>query len=197
MGLTRSTGRATDAGANSATRAMFARTPSPLLRALFKAPRWLFRLGLGAVLGHRFLELTHHGRNSGRQYRTVLEVVLYVPSSQESIVCSGWGTRADWYRNIIANSRIAFETGGQRYEDACFRELAPDENSAIIEEYVRRLPRIARPLAYWLGLDVRGTEQERRAHNQQLLMVAFRPGGAGQADSASGLTPSVLHARRS
>jgi deazaflavin-dependent oxidoreductase (nitroreductase family) len=152
---------------------------------------------LGGVLGHRFLELSHHGRNSGRLYRTVLEVVRYDPRAQESIVCSGWGVRADWYRNIIANPRIALETGGRRYEDACFRELAPGENYAIVEEYVRRLPRIARPLAYWLGLDVRGSERERRAHSQQLLMVAFQPSAAGQAGSVSELTPSVLPAGRS
>jgi deazaflavin-dependent oxidoreductase (nitroreductase family) len=156
-------------------RAMFPRTPSRLLRGFFKAPDWLFRLKLGWLLGHSFLELTHCGRRSGRQYRTVLEVVRYDPHTQESVVCSGWGTRADWYQNIIANPPIAIGIGGRRYKNPGFRELAPEENYPIVAEYVRRLPRIARPLAYRLGLDVRGTEAERRAHSQQLLMVAFRP----------------------
>src|ERR1051326_6299178 len=80
----------------SESRAMFARTHSRLLRGFLSAPGWLFRLGLGRLLGHRFLELTHRGRRSGRRYRTVLEVVRYDPRTQESIVCSGWGTRADW-----------------------------------------------------------------------------------------------------
>jgi deazaflavin-dependent oxidoreductase (nitroreductase family) len=157
-------------------RAMFASTPAPLLRAFFKVPVWLYQVGLGGVLGHRFLQLTHRGRSSGRLYRTVLEVVRYDPRTQESVVCSGWGTRADWYRNIVANPPVKFETGGQRYEHPCFRELAPEDNYPIVADYVNRLPPGARPLAYRLGLDVRGSESERRAQAQRLLMVAFRPG---------------------
>jgi deazaflavin-dependent oxidoreductase (nitroreductase family) len=190
-------GAATAMDATSTARAMFARAPSPLLRGFFKAPQWFFRLGLGWLMGHRVLELSHRGRSTGRLYRTVLEVVRYDPRAHESIVCSGWGTRADWYRNIIANPPIAFETGGQRYEHICFRELAPDENYAVVAEYVRRLPRIAQPLAYWLGLDVRGSERARRAHSQQLLMVAFRPSAGGGAGSVSEPTAGVIAASRS
>jgi deazaflavin-dependent oxidoreductase (nitroreductase family) len=87
-------------------RAMFARTPSPLLRQVFRAPDWLYRFGLGWVLGHRFVQLNHCGRSSGRLYRTVLEVVRYDPRTHESVVCSGWGKRADWYRNIRVNHPI-------------------------------------------------------------------------------------------
>ena len=32
-----------------------------LRRALFRAPIWLYRLGLGGLLGGRFLLLTHTG----------------------------------------------------------------------------------------------------------------------------------------
>jgi deazaflavin-dependent oxidoreductase (nitroreductase family) len=170
-----------DAGSSSpgGARAMFARTPSPLLRGFFKAPHCLFRLGLGWLLGHRFLELTHRGRSSGRLYRTVLEVVHYDPRTQESVACSGWGRRADWYRNIIADPPTAVETGGRRYENPRFRELPPEENYPIVAEYVRRLPRIARPLAYRLGLDVRGSENQRRAHSEQLLLIGFGPSATG------------------
>ena len=135
----------------SDARAMFARAPSALLRGLFSAPGWLYRARLGWLLGHRFMQLSHRGRRSGRLYQTVLEVVRYDPRTQESVVCSGWGTRADWYRNITANPPIAFETGGRLYGNPRFRELADEENYPIVSDYVRRLPRIARPLAYRLG----------------------------------------------
>src|SRR5262249_48784206 len=71
-------------------RAMFARTPSPLLRKFFRAPGWLYRMRLGWLLGDRFVQLSHRGRSSGRVYRTVLEVVRYDPRTRESVVCSGW-----------------------------------------------------------------------------------------------------------
>jgi hypothetical protein len=109
----------------------------------------------------------------------VLEVVHYDPRTHESVACSGWGRRADWYRNIIADPPTALETGGRRYENPRFRELPPEENYPIVAEYVRRLPRVARPLAYRLGLDVRGPENQRRAHSEQLLLIAFRPNATG------------------
>jgi deazaflavin-dependent oxidoreductase (nitroreductase family) len=167
-------------------RAMFPRSHSRVLRALFNAPIWLYKLRLGRLFGHRLMLLTHRGRTSGRTYRTVLEVVHNDPHTQETIACSGWGTRADWYRNITASPPIAMETGGVRSENPSFRVLAPQENYSILADYVRRLPAIARPLVYRLGLDVRGTEEERRAHSQDLLMVAFGPASTGTtvADAA-------------
>lgn len=172
----------------SAVRALFPRSQSRALRAFLNAPNWLYRMGLGWVLGHRFMLLTHRGRTSGRIYRTVLEVVRYDPRTQETIVCSGWGTRADWYRNIKARPPVAIESGGRRYENPSFRVLPPDENYPIVADYVRRLPPVARPLAYRLGIDVPGSEAERRAHSERLLMVAFRPGATatGGIDAETG-----------
>jgi hypothetical protein len=83
------------------------------------------------------------------------------------------GARADWYRNIMANRPIAMETGGTRYENPSFHVFALEENYPIVADYVRRLPAMARLLAYRLGLDVRKPEDERRAHSQRLLMVAL------------------------
>lgn len=140
-----------------------------------KAPEWVFRCGLGGMLGHRFLLLTHRGRASGRMYRTVLEVVHYDKRAPEAVVCSGWGTRADWYRNIQMSPPSQVDVGAERWERPEFRLLAPEENPGIVNDYMRRLPGIARPLAYRLGLDVRGPEALRKAHSSQLLMVAFRP----------------------
>ena len=55
--------------------------PPRLLVVLFGLPRHLYRHRLGWVLGHRFLQLTHTGRSSGRTYKTILEVVHYDPDS--------------------------------------------------------------------------------------------------------------------
>jgi deazaflavin-dependent oxidoreductase (nitroreductase family) len=157
-----------------APRAMVRVRRSGLPRVLFRAPVYLYRLGLGGILGHRFLLLTHRGRTSGKVYHTVIEVIRYDPRTRESVVVSGWGERADWYRNVRASPALAVETGGERFAPVV-RELAPEENFPIVADYVRSLPPIARPLVRRLGFDVGGTEEERRAHAARLLMVAFRP----------------------
>jgi deazaflavin-dependent oxidoreductase (nitroreductase family) len=175
---------------------------SRLLVLLFRAPIGLYGLGLGWLLGHRFLLLTHRGRVSGRVYQTVIEVVRYDSRTRESVVVSGWGTQADWYRNIRASPPIEVQTARERYQPTC-RELAPEENYPIVADYVRRMPPVARPLAYRLGLDVPGPEEERRAHAARLLLIGFRPRSNNAASqvtepspppapacSASGVTPA-------
>ena len=63
--------------------------PTGALRLAFRLPIYLYRLGLGQLLGHRFMLLTHRGRRSGRVYQTALEVVRYDPSLRETVVASG------------------------------------------------------------------------------------------------------------
>src|SRR5581483_6476732 len=72
--------------------------PRGVARRLARLPIWLYRLGLGRLLGERFLMLTHIGRTSGRLRQTVVEVVRHDRLSDTYIIASGWGERADWYR---------------------------------------------------------------------------------------------------
>jgi deazaflavin-dependent oxidoreductase (nitroreductase family) len=66
----------------------------------------LYDRHLGWLLGHRFVQLTHVGRRSGRRYRTVLEVVEYDRSVPEFVV-SGFGRRSDWLRNLASPRQSA------------------------------------------------------------------------------------------
>lgn len=154
--------------------ALFSAPASLFLLVLFRAPIWLYRLRLGWTLGNRFLLLTHRGRKSGSIYRTVIEVVHYNPETRESVVVSGWGSRAEWYRNIQHSPPLEVDTGGKRYKPV-FRELRPEEKYPVVVDYMRRVPRLARPIVRRLGFDTRGPEAERRAHAERLLMIGFRP----------------------
>ena len=147
--------------------------PGGLLRWALAAPRWLFRLHLGWLLGHRFLLLTHRGRRSGRVYQTMLEVVSFDPATRESVVLSGWGEHADWYRNLQAAPALAVETGGRRYVPAQ-RFLTPEEVYRAMQGYVRRNRWAAGTVHRLLGLRFDGSESD-RAHMSALRGVAFRP----------------------
>lgn len=157
---------------------MFQRKQSGLLKILLRLPVVVYQLGLGGLFGHRFLMLTHRGRKSGRLRQTVLEVVRYDPHTRESTVVSGWGERADWYRNLQASPSIAVETGGNRYVPT-FRVASPDEAYAAIKDYDQDFPTPLRPIARSivrrLGFDVAGSEEARRAHAAKLLFVIFSP----------------------
>ncbi len=41
------------------------RRPYGVYRWLANAPRWFYRLGLGWLLEHRMVQITHRGRKSG------------------------------------------------------------------------------------------------------------------------------------
>ena len=75
--------------------------PSGVSRALFRAPIYLYRLGLGWLFGKRILLLNHIGRVSGTQRQVILEVVEHDPTDGSFVVASGWGPTAAWYRNIL------------------------------------------------------------------------------------------------
>jgi deazaflavin-dependent oxidoreductase (nitroreductase family) len=151
------------------------RPPRALLR-LAGAPRLLYRAGLGRLLGHRFLQLTHRGRHTRRVYRTVLEVVRYDPARRESVVVSGWGAASDWYRNLRAGPALEVTTGGERYRPRQ-RFLPPAEAVAVVEAYARGHPWALRLLGPLLG--VPGEPANRRAWAARQQMVAFTPLPAG------------------
>ena len=85
--------------------------PSGLVRWFLRLPIGLYRLKLGWLLGRRFLLLVHTGRKSGKPRNTVLEVLRHEPDTDRCIIASGWGTRAQWYRNVMQNPQVRFTIG--------------------------------------------------------------------------------------
>ena len=150
------------------------------LRWVLGLPRHLYAHGMGPLLGHRFLLLTHTGRRTGRRHGTVLEVVRHRPVLAEHVVVSGFGTRADWLRNIEAGGPTEV-TVGRRTFPVEHRVLGLDEATAVLADYERRnrliAPVLRRVLSLLVGWRYHGTEDERRAVARLLPLVALRPAG--------------------
>ena len=164
--------------------------PTGAVQFALRLPIYLYRFGLGRVLGYRFLLLVHRGRKSGLLRETVLEVIRYDRDSGGSVVLSGRGETADWYRNILANPALEIWTGGERYVPKQ-RFLAPEENHAVISGYARHHPLVFRLLvkAFGFGYPLKGSEDERRKYAESLRLVAFRPSeGTNERGSFSGPT---------
>lgn len=150
--------------------------PSPLLRALFNAPKWIYRAGLGWILGKRFLGVTHLGRKSGRTHKTVLEVVAFDKATSESMVISAFGTGADWYRNIQARPATRVQTGRLDYVPEQ-RFLAPEEARTVAEAFSAQHPweaRLAPRVLTAIGAAVHDSRDPVELL-AALPMVGFRP----------------------
>ncbi len=102
-----------------------------------------YRWNLGRLLGHRFLQLSHLGRKSGKVRRVVLEVLRHEQGVY--LVASGWGEKADWYQNLLASPKATIQVADREIEvQAQF--LSPDESEREIDLYARRHPIASRLL---------------------------------------------------
>ena len=118
--------------------------PNPLGRLLatrwvVRAPIWLYRAHLGFVLGHRLLLLEHIGRKSGTRRRVVLEVVER-RGRDTYVIVSGFGTRAQWYRNVVAHPEVRVSVGFQVRRPALAVALGDEDVANTLNTYATRHP---------------------------------------------------------
>lgn len=102
-----------------------------------RAPIWLYRAGLGVLFGERLLLLEHTGRRTGQRRFTTLEVVGH-PAPDVYIVASGFGTRAQWFRNVQADPDVRVSVGRRVSVAAHARRLADGDADAALLAYIER-----------------------------------------------------------
>ncbi len=157
-------------------------------RTLARAPIWLYRLGLGVLLGNRFVLLTHTGRTSGRPRQVVLEVVGRHQESGGYLIASGYGARSQWFRNILADPGVHFQVG-RRHHDGWAHPLPAAESGRQLSDYARRHPRTAATLMRTIGQDVDGSaaDYERVGSDPEhgVPLVVLTPGSDRRIGSAT------------
>lgn len=87
--------------------------PNTFTRGLLRLPITLQRLGLGWLLGFApLVVVTTRGRKSGLPRYTTLE---YRRHGSKLYVVSGFGTRSNWYQNLICEPTVTLKIGRQVY----------------------------------------------------------------------------------
>lgn len=110
------------------------------VRWIVRAPIAVYRAHLGFVFGSRLLMLEHTGRKTGARRYVVLEVIDQ-PRPGRYIVASGFGARAQWFRNVRASPRVRVWVSGRPSKPATARPLDSDETAAALIVYAARHPR--------------------------------------------------------
>lgn len=151
--------------------------PRGLMRWLMRAPIALYRVGLGWVLGGRFLLLEHIGRKSGQVRQVVVEVVRHDPASDSFVIASGFGEQSDWLRNLAHTPEATVQVGRRRLAVRAER-LSPSDAGEELLRYARQHPRAARALAGYMGMEVDGSDASYRAAGEALPFVLLRPRSA-------------------
>jgi len=91
------------------------------------------------------LLLEHVGRKSGARRYAVLEVVDR-PGTDEYVIVSGFGERAQWYRNVVANPHVRVSVGLRRNVSALATPLTRAAVDATLDRYAEHHPRTWRTL---------------------------------------------------
>lgn len=145
-----------------------------LKRLFFRAPIYLYRLGLGGLLGKRFLLLNHVGRKSGKTRQTVLEVVNHDKETDTFYIASGFGKKSDWYLNILEHPEVNIQVGWRKMRVTAV-PLTPEESGQAMVDYARRYPTAAKNLSKILGFDVSTEEEYRTIGQEHIPFIALKP----------------------
>jgi len=148
--------------------------PTGIVKWFAQAPKWLFRARLGFLLGSRVLLLEHTGRKSGKVFQTPLEVAHHDPEHDQYVVCSGFGSKADWYRNLQANQDVAVWLGRRRYP-ATARFLPTEEAVEAMKDYEHKHPKAAAKLESYMGVSHDETDESWMAMMEKIPMIGLTP----------------------
>jgi deazaflavin-dependent oxidoreductase (nitroreductase family) len=108
--------------------------PNGIFRHLLRLPTWLYRLGLGSFMSFmHIMVLTTRGRNSGLPRHTAIE---YRAHGSKIYIVSAWGTRPQWYQNLLVNPVVSLRQG-QRSINAR-AHVVDDPNEALRALYLFR-----------------------------------------------------------
>ncbi len=149
--------------------------PTGWRRHLWRAPIYLYRAGLGFLLGKRFLLLNHIGRKTGRPRQAIVEVVRYDPETQTYFVASGFGKESNWYRNLQAHPDITIQVGNKKMR-AHARFLPAEASAEEMARYARHHRRVAMGLAKLVGLELDTPDNEeewRKVGKEYIPFVAL------------------------
>ncbi len=147
--------------------------PGPVWRVIFKQPIWLYKLGLGWLIGKRVLLLHTTGRKTGKHRITPLEY-SYDPTTDAYTVMAGWGGKTDWYRNARANPQVYVQVGRRAFH-AVAHPVSRAGVAEMLAEVIQINPRALRMFARWSDEPVDGSPESLRKLAVHFPSLTLRP----------------------
>jgi hypothetical protein len=115
---------------------------------------------------------------------TVAMALAYDAETREVVICSAWGPKTEWMRNLRAHPALEIQIGGERYvPEQHF--LSEDDAVAVAIEFRSQHPWRLRLLEMILGWGDLSTEDAVRELVRRRPFVAFRPSALVFASSTA------------
>lgn len=135
-------------------------------------PQFLYAIGLGPIYGRVVLLLTNIGRKSGLPRVTPLQ---YEEMDGCIYVASARGTKADWYRNIVANPKVNIRVRTRQFDGAAETVTDPGRIADFLEYRLSKNPRMIGFIMSREGVSKNPTRVELEKHAEGKAMVIIRP----------------------
>jgi deazaflavin-dependent oxidoreductase (nitroreductase family) len=139
---------------------------------LFRAPLLLYRLKLGSLFGERFIRLKHWGRVSGELKETVIEVIDQDRSARKIFSASGFGSKSQWYKNVLANENVLITFKNIEYRAAA-RVVEEHQAKDILLRYAKLHPKSIKGVAKLSGYEMDGSESDIVEFSSIVKVVEF------------------------
>lgn len=131
--------------------------PKGLLRMGFRLPVYFYRIGLGWMLGKRFVLINHLGRKTGLPRKAVVEVVEREDASDVITVVAGYGEKAQWYQNLRVHPKTIIQVGNRKIA-VIAKFVPPEKGEEIMLRYYQRYGAITGMLFKLLGYSWDGSK---------------------------------------
>jgi deazaflavin-dependent oxidoreductase (nitroreductase family) len=135
-------------------------------------PQFLYAIGLGPIYGRLVLLLTTTGRKSGLDRVTPLQ---YEEMDGCIVIGSARGTKADWYRNIVANPNVKIRVKARQFDGAAEPVTDPQRIADFLEYRLAKNPRMIGFIMSREGVSKNPTRFELEKHAEGKAMVIIRP----------------------
>ncbi len=135
--------------------------PRGIEKAFFKLPNFFYDIGLGSMMGSRFVQLAHVGRKSGKIYKTVVEEVDYDPDQRRVYIASGFRQESYWYTNTLKTPQVEINFRDRSYE-AVAKELNNNDAESALLNYAHQHPLALKELARFMGYEIDGSDADVR-----------------------------------
>ncbi len=141
------------------------------LRVVFKAPLYLWRMGLGFLIGRYIMVITTTGRKSGLPRHTMAE--WHPLGDGRKFVPVNYGERAQWYRNIAADPHVTIQTD-EGTEQVVARRITDD--AELLDAY-HAIKQLNPMMVQWYldSKEIEDSEADVLAKKDRIYMVTFEP----------------------
>jgi len=144
----------------------------PFWKILKYPPQFLYALGLGPIFGHFVLLLTTTGRKSGLPRVTPLQ---YEEIDGKIVIASARGIKADWFRNILADQRVAVRVKSQHFSGLGEPVTDSKRIADFLEYRLMKHPRMVGFIMRREGLPDHPSRDDLTAYAENRAMVIITP----------------------